>query len=95
MVLEDPQLEKYKLVTLEVLESLGGIASDTRFLARSVFLSLDDVPAEDPDYDYLSLSLSLAKARDALLREGKVTLTDGRTWRLVRREPAEKQKNAG
>lgn len=82
--MEDAQLERYKLATLEVLESLGGIASDTRFLADSVFLSLDDVPSEDPDYDYEGLSLALAKARDALLKEGKVTLTDGRIWRLAR-----------
>ena len=51
-----------------------------------MFLSLDDVPPEDPDYDYLALSLGLAKARDALLKEGKVTLTDGRIWRLARPE---------
>jgi hypothetical protein len=92
--MEDSQLERYKLATLEVLESLGGIASDTRFLARSVFLNLDEVPPEDPDYDYLGLSLTLAKARDVLLKEGKVTLTDGRIWRLARPEPAEGQKNA-
>ena len=53
-----------------------------------MFLSLDDVPPEDPDYDYLGLSLGLAKARDALLKEGKVTLTDGRIWRLARPESA-------
>ena len=93
--MEDSELEKYKLATLEVLKSLGGIASDTRFLARSVFLSLDDVPPEDPDYDYLGLSLGLAKARDALLKEGKVTLTDGRIWRLARPEPTKRQKDAG
>lgn len=89
------ELEKYKLATLEVLKSLGGIASDTRFLHDSVFLSLDEVPPEDPDYDYLGLSLALAKARDALLKEGKVTLTDGRIWRLARPDPTEGQKNAG
>ena len=84
--MEDSQLERYKLATLEVLESLGGIASDTRFLHDSVFLSLDEVPPEDPDYDYLGLSLALAKARDALIKEGKVTLTDGRIWRLAHTE---------
>ena len=93
--MEDWELEKYKLATLEVLKSLGGIASDTRFLHRSVFLSLDDVPPEDPDYDYLALSLALARARDSLLVEGKVTLTDGRIWRLALPEPAEGQKNVG
>ena len=93
--MEDSHIEKYKLATLEVLKSLGGIASDTRFLADSVFLSLDDVPPEDPDYDYLGLSLALAKARDSLLKEGKVTLTDGRIWRLASPEPAEGRKNAG
>ena len=93
--MEDSELEKYKLATLEVLKSLGGIASDTRFLHDSVFLSLDDVPPEDPEYDYLGLSLALAKARDSLLEEGKVTLTNGRTWRLVPPEPAEGQKDGG
>ena len=92
--MEDSQLERYKLATLEILESLGGIASDTRFLESSVFLSLDDVPPEDPDYDYLGLCLTLAKARDALLKEGKVTLFDGRIWRLARPEPAAGLKNA-
>ena len=93
--MDDSELEKYKLATLEVLKSLGGIASDTRFVHESVLLSLDDVPPEDPDYDYLGLSLAVAKARDALLREGKVTLTDGRIWRLARPEPGEMQKNVG
>ena len=91
----DSELERYKLATLEVLESLGGIASDTRFLHDSVFLSLDDVPSEDPEYDYSGVARNLSLARDALLREGKVTFTDGRTWRLVRPKPAESQKNAG
>ena len=86
--MEDSQLEKYKLATLEVLKSLGGIASDTRFLHDSVFLSLDDVPPEDPDYDYSGVARNLSLARDALLKEGKVTLTDGRIWRLARPEPA-------
>ena len=92
--MEDSELEKYKLATLEVLKSLGGIASDTRFLHFSVFLSLDDVPPEDPDYDYAGVARNLSLARDALLKEGKVTLTDGRTWRLARPESAKRQKDA-
>lgn len=92
--MEDSQLERYKLATLEVLKSLGGIASDTRFLANSVLLSLDDVPPEDPDYDYDGLSWTLREAREALLKEGKVTFTDGRIWRLARPEPAEGRMDA-
>ncbi len=85
--MEDSQLERYKLATLEVLESLGGIA-DTRHLADSVFLSLDDVPPEDLDYDYAGLSRNLRLARESLLKEGNVTLTDGRIWRLARPQRA-------
>ena len=87
--MEDSQLERYKLATLEVLESLGGIA-DTRHLADSVFLSLDDVPPEDLDYDYAGLSRHLRLAREALLKEGKVTFSDGRIWRLARPQHAKR-----
>ena len=86
--MEDSELEKYKLATLEVLKSLGGIASDTRFLHYSVFLSLEDIPPDDPEYDYASVTRGLRLAREALLKEGKVTFSDGRIWRLARPEPA-------
>ena len=84
--MEDPQIEKYKLATLAVLKSLGGIASDTRFLHYSVFLSLDDIPPDDPEYDYASVTRDLSLAREALLKEGKVTFSGGRIWRLARSE---------
>ena len=83
--MEDTQFEQYKLATLEVLKSLGGIA-DTRHLDDSVFLSLDDVPPDDPEYDYAGLSSTLRQAREALLKEGKVTFSDGRIWRVARTE---------
>ena len=81
--MEDSQFERYKLVTVEVLKSLGGIA-DTRQLADTVMLSMDDVPSDDPDYDYASLSRALRQAREALLKEGKVTCSGERIWRLAR-----------
>jgi hypothetical protein len=81
--MEDSQFERYKLVTLEVLKSLGGIA-DTRQLTNTVMLSMDGVPPDDPDYDYSSLSSTLRQAREALLQEGKVTCSNERIWRLAR-----------
>ena len=79
--MEDSELEKYKLATLEVLKSLGGIASDTRFLHDSVFLSLDDVPPEDPDYDYDGRGLcekpgKPSKRRESLTRCGSPRARD-------------------
>ena len=81
----DSELEQYKLVTVEVLKSLGGIA-DTRQLADTVFLNLENVPPDDPDYDYASLSRLLRQARESLLKEGKVTCSNERIWRLARAE---------
>ena len=86
MLWKIPNSRITKLATLEVLKSLGGIAPDARFLHYSVFLSLDDVPPEDADYDYESVVRNLSLAREALLKEGKVTLSDGRIWRLAHRE---------
>ena len=83
--MEDSRVERYKLATLEVLKSLGGIA-DTRHLRDSVFLSLDDIPPDDPEYDYASVTRDLRLAREALLEEGKITFADGRIWRLARTE---------
>ncbi len=85
--MESPDLERYKLVTLETLKSLGGIA-DGRQLAKTSFLSLDDLPQDDSDFDYMAVTRALRNARETLLKEGKVTCADGRIWRLT---PAAKQ----
>ena len=83
--MEDARMQQYKLATLEVLKSLGGIA-DTRHLRDSVFLSLDEVPPDDPEYDYSGVTRDLRLARESLLKEGKVTFSGGRIWRLARTE---------
>ena len=69
--MENPQFERYKLVTMEVLKSLGGIA-DTRQLATTVLLSLDDVPPDDPEYDYDSLSMIMTPCPGIYAGPGKL-----------------------